>query len=166
MTRDGTARIALERGESNVGTGVAVLDHLLTELAETGGFTLNLEIAPDEPEAEVGAAGKELGQALAPLVRAPGAAGRGVGIVAADEALAMVVVEASGKALVASNADLTSTRAGGLQTDLAAGFLHSLAQSAGLTVHVRLIEGEDSQHVLSAIFKALGVALAHTCAES
>ena len=84
---------------------------------------------------------------------------RGVGIVAADEALAMVVLEASGKPLVASNADLTSTRAGGLRTDLAAAFLRGLAEEAGLTIHVRLFEGQDSQHVLEAIFKALGAAL-------
>ena len=43
---------------------------------------------------------------------------------------------------------------------LAAVFLQALARAAGLTIHVRLIEGKDSQHVLSAIFKALGVALA------
>jgi imidazoleglycerol-phosphate dehydratase len=83
-----------------------------------------------------------------------------VGIVAADEALAMVVLEVSGRALVASNVDLTATRAGGLQRDLAAAFLDCLAAAAGLTIHVRLFEGEDSQHVLEAIFKALGVALA------
>ena len=76
----------------------------------------------------------------------------------ADEALAMVVVEASGKPLVAANADLTG--AGGLGTDLAGRFLQALADAAGLTVHVRLIEGEDTDHVLEAIFKALGVALA------
>ena len=78
----------------------------------------------------------------------------------ADEALAMVVVEASGRPLVVSNADLTSTRAGGLRADIAATFLDELANAAGLTIHVRLLEGEDSQHVLSAIFKALGIALA------
>jgi imidazoleglycerol-phosphate dehydratase len=151
-------------GGSNVATGVAVLDHLLAQLAETGGFELHLEIAPAEPEAEVGAAGTALGEALAPLLSGDGA-GRGVGIVSADEALAMVVLEASGSPLVASNADLTATRAGGLQTDLAAVFLQSLADAAGLTIHVRLMEGEDSQHVLSAIFKALGVALAQACTE-
>ena len=70
----------------------------------------------------------------------------------------MVVVEASGTALVASNADLTG--AGGLGTDLAARFLASLADAAALTLHVRLIEGENTDHVLEAIFKALGVALA------
>lgn len=161
MTAAGTAQIALagER-EVNVATGVAVLDHLLAELADTGGFGLSLEIAPDEPEAEVGTAGRAFGEAVAPLLEADGAPGRGVGIVAADEALAMVVVEASGRPLVASNADLASTRAGGIRTDIAAAFLNELATEAGLTIHVRLMEGEDSQHVMSAIFKALGLALA------
>lgn len=165
MTPAGAAHVNLAHaGESNVVTGVAVLDHLLAELARTGGFELQLEIAPSEPEAEVSEAGTVLGKALAPLLSAETAARRGVGIVPADEALAMVVVEVSGSPLVVSNADLASTRAGGLETDLAATFLHELAESAGLTIHVRLLEGEDSQHVLSAIFKALGVALARACA--
>ena len=162
MTQEGAAQIVLrDRGESSVATGVAVLDHLLLELAEAGRFRLRLEIAPDEPEAEVDTAGATLGEALRPLL-----ATRGVGIVAADEALAMVVVEVSGKPLVASNADLTSTRAGGLRTDLAAAFLHGLTEAGGLTIHVRLFEGQDSQHVLEAIFKALGAALADACTES
>jgi imidazoleglycerol-phosphate dehydratase len=165
VTGDGAARISLGRGPSSVATGVAVLDHLLLELAETGGFELHLEIAPGEPEAEVDAAGGELGEALAALLGSGRAAGRGVGVVPSDEALAMVVVEASGRPLVASNADLTSTRAGGLGIDLAAGFLRSLSEAAGLTIHVRLMEGEDSQHVLSAIFKALGAALAEAATE-
>jgi imidazoleglycerol-phosphate dehydratase len=155
VTREGAAQISLGGGESSIATGVAVLDHLLLGLAEAGGFELRLEIAPDEPESEVDAAGATLGEAVRPLLGR-----RGVGIVAADEALAMVVVEASGKPLVASNADLTSTKAGGLRTDLAASFLNGLAEAAGLTIHVRLFEGEDSQHVLEAIFKSLGVALA------
>jgi imidazoleglycerol-phosphate dehydratase len=156
VTRGPAAQIALDRaGENSIATGVAVLDHLLLELAEAGGFGLRLEIAPDEPEAEVDKAGATLGAALRPLLGR-----RGVGIAAAEEALAMVVVEVSGKPLVASNADLTSTAAGGLRTDLAAAFLRGLAEEAGLTIHVRLFEGQDSQHVLEAIFKALGVALA------
>ena len=166
MTRDGAAVVALgEGGESSIATGVPVLDHLLVELASAGRFTVRLEVAPDEPESEVDVAGAILGAALQPHLAAEEAAGRGDGIVAADEALALVAVEASGRALVASNVDLTSTAAGGLRTDLAAAFLNGLAEGAGLTIHVRLFEGEDSQHVLEAIFKALGVALAKACAE-
>jgi imidazoleglycerol-phosphate dehydratase len=161
VTREGSARIELgDASSSSIATGVAVLDHLLQEAADTGGFELQLEVAPGQPEAEVGAAGVALGEAFAPLL---GPRGRGVGIVPADEALAMVVVEVSGGALVVSNADLSSTRAGGLRSDIAMSFLNGLAEAAGLTIHVRLIEGQDSQHVLSAIFKALGVALVDAC---
>jgi imidazoleglycerol-phosphate dehydratase len=163
----GTAQVTLETGSTtSVATGIAVLDHLLEELAEAGRLSLRLELAPDEPEAEVGQAGAALGAAISTLLADPSAVARGFGVAAADEALAMVVLEASGRPLVASNADLSSTQAGGLRTDLAASFLDELSKAAGLTIHVRLIEGVSSQHVLSAIFKALGLALARACSPS
>jgi imidazoleglycerol-phosphate dehydratase len=149
------ARLVPGTGTSNVATGLPVLDHLLELLARAGRFDLVLEIAPDDPEAEVDAAGAALGRAVEPLLR-EGA--HGLGLVPADEALAYVAVEASGRPALHSNADLTGV--GGLGTDLAARFLGSLADTAGLTLHVRLLEGEDSDHVLEAIFKSLGVALA------
>jgi imidazoleglycerol-phosphate dehydratase len=148
------ARLATGSGEANVATGVPLLDHLLVELALAGGFDLALEIEPDEPAAEVDEAGIALGRAVAPLLR-PRA--HGAGTMISDEALASVYLEASGRPLLVSNADLRG--AGGLGTDLAARFLTSLVEAATLTLHVRLIEGEDSDHVLEAIFKALGVAL-------
>ncbi len=164
--QEGAAQIGRGGGPSSVATGVAVLDHLLGKLAATGGFEIRLEVAPDEPEAEVGTAGATLGKAFRPLLEREGAARRGLGVTPAEEALAMVVLEVSERSLVVSNADLTSTQAGGLRTDLAAAFLNGFAEAAGLTIHVRLIEGQDSQHVLEAIFKALGVALARACADA
>jgi imidazoleglycerol-phosphate dehydratase len=148
------ARLGVGTGIANVATGLPVLDHLLTELARAGRFDLVLEIEPDDPETEVSSAGVALGQALQPLL-ADGALGHAT--VPADEALATVAVECSGRPLVASNVDLTGV--GGLGTDLAARFLEALADAAGLTLHVRLVEGKDTDHVLTAIFKALGVAL-------
>ena len=159
MTSAGAARIDVAGLKTHVATGVVVLDHLLEELAGAGGFGLRLEIAPDQPEAEVERAGRALGEALVSVLEADGMQ-RGFGIAPADEALAMVILEASGRPLVVSNVDLTSTRAGGLRIDLAATFLDELAGAAGLTIHVRLLEGDNSQHVVSAIFKALGIALA------
>ncbi len=148
------ARLAPGGGQANVATGVPLLDHLLTLLATAARFDLTLEIEPDEPVAEVDAAGAAIGRAVAPLLRL---GAHGSGVMLSAEALAMVAVEASGTALVATNADLTG--AGGLGTDIAARFLASLADAAALTLHVRLIEGENTDHVLEAIFKALGVAL-------
>jgi imidazoleglycerol-phosphate dehydratase len=155
-----SARVSSGDGTATVATGIPVLDHLLTLLARSGRFQLNLELPPDDAEAEVADAGRALGEAVRDLLRADDAPGHGSAFMPADEALAQVALEVSGRPLVASNVDLTEARAGGLRRDLAASFLDALAHSAGLTLHVRLIEGEDSQHVLEAIFKALGAALA------
>jgi imidazoleglycerol-phosphate dehydratase len=150
-------------GQASVVTGLPVLDHLLGLLAEYASFDLVLEIAPGEAEAEVAAAGRALGQALADALHAEGSRRHGSAAVPADEALAQVVVEASGRPLVVSNVDLSDARVAGLASDIVATFLRELAEGAGLTLHVRLIEGSDPEHVLEAIFKALGVALAQSC---
>ena len=158
------ARVAPKgTGAVNVATGLPVLDHLLTLLARSGRFELSLELPPGEAEAEVAEAGRSLGDAFAPLLRAPAAPGHGSALIPAEEALAQVALEVATAPLLASNVDLSSAGAGGLQSDLASRFLESFAGAAGLTLHVRLIDGEDSQHVLEAIFKALGGALAQAC---
>jgi imidazoleglycerol-phosphate dehydratase len=84
----------------------------------------------------------------------------GSAVVPSDEALAQVALEVSRRPLVVSNVDLSAAHVGGLESDLVAQFLHELANGADLTLHLRLLHGEDTEHVLSAIFKALGVALA------
>lgn len=155
-----SARVAPGAGEANVATGLPVLDHLLALLARAGGFELALELPPGDAEAEVVESGRALGEAFAPILREASAPGHGSATMPAEEALAHVTLEVSGRPLVASNVDLTDARAGGLESDLAARFLDGFARAAGLTLHVRLLDGEDSRHVLEAIFKALGAALA------
>jgi imidazoleglycerol-phosphate dehydratase len=147
-------------GESNVASGLPVLDHLLGLLARYGSLDLELQLAPEGAEAEVASAGKALGSALRESLSATHVRGHGSAVAAADEALAHVALEASGRPLVVSNVDLSEARVGGLGTDLVASFLHEFAEGGGFTLHVRLIGGDDPQHVLEAIFKALGVALA------
>src|SRR6266566_7611527 len=153
-------RVAEGTGRASASTGLPVLDHLLGLLAAHAAFDLTLEVAPGRAEDEVAAAGKALGAALRERLSAEGARGIGSAVVPADEALAHVALEASGRPLVVSNVDLSSARVGGLDTDLVARFLRELAEGAGLTLHVRLLNGDDTQHVLESIFKALGVSLA------
>jgi imidazoleglycerol-phosphate dehydratase len=161
--RSGVRVIVGGSGHATVTTGLSVLDHLLGQLALYARFDLTLENAPGSADAEVAAAGRGFGEALAPALRAEGANGFGSVSMTADEALASVALETSDNPSVFSNVDLSAAHVGGLGTDLAARFLRELAEGAGLTLHVRLIEGHDPQHVLEAIFKALGVALAEAC---
>ena len=150
-------------GTATVETGLPVLDRLLERLAEYASFDLALEVEPGTAEAEVAEAGTALGRALAGPLRE--GRGFGSGIMTSAEALATVVIEASDVSLLVSNVDLTEARIGGLGTDVARRFLERFAEGAGVTLHVRLLNGTDTQHVLDAIFKALGVALAAACSE-
>jgi imidazoleglycerol-phosphate dehydratase len=150
-------------GAGSVETGLPVLDRLLERLADYARFDLALEVEPRGAEAEVAEAGTALGRALAQPLRDGAARGYGVGVMTSSEALATVVLEISDEPLVVSNVDLTQARIGGLGTDVARRFLERFAEGAGLNLHVRLLNGTDTQHVLEAIFKALGVALAQAC---
>lgn len=146
-------------GRVGVATGLPVLDHQLELLARHARVDLSLEVAAGAGAEELAGVGRVLGKELRAALRAPGARGHGSGSVPADEALAHVSLEASGRPRVVSNVDLSREHVGGLGTDLVASFLGELAEGAGLTLHVRLLEGEDTQHVLDAIFKSLGAAL-------
>jgi imidazoleglycerol-phosphate dehydratase len=150
-------------GEATVETGVPVLNQLLVRLAQVADFDLVLESEPGDAEAEVDAAGSALGQALAGPLRAPGALGYGAASMTAAEALAHVVLEVADEPLLVSNVDLTEARIGGIGSDVARRFLERLADGAGLVLHVRLLHGTDTQHVLESIFKALGAALSQAC---
>jgi imidazoleglycerol-phosphate dehydratase len=148
-------------GVANVDSGLPVLDHLLERLARCARWDLALEVEPGTGEAEVAEAGRALGSALGESLRN----GRGYGFASmtSAEALASVVLETSDEPLVVTNVDLTQARVGGLGTDVVRRFLDRFAEGARVTLHVRLLNGTDTQHVLEAIFKALGVALAQAC---
>jgi imidazoleglycerol-phosphate dehydratase len=150
-------------GEASVATGLPVLDHLVGLLAEHASFDLTLEVEPGGADEEVTATGRALGESLAEVLRSERLWRHGTAVIPADEALAHVTLEASGRPLLVSNVDLSGARVAGLRQDLADRFLRELAEGAGLTLHVRLLHGEDTNHVLEAIFKALGVALAQAC---
>jgi imidazoleglycerol-phosphate dehydratase len=160
------ARVSLTAagsGRSNIDTGFPVLDRLIALLAEYAGFDVVVAVAPGEPAGETAAAADALGRALSKRLRARGALGYGSAVLPVDEALAHVALEVSERPLLASNVDLSDARVGGLGTDLVTEFMRRIAEGAGITLHVRLIAGEDAQHALEAMFKALGVALARAC---
>ena len=166
MTEQAAAGVRIDvhgRGEAQVETGLSVLNRLLTRMAEVARFDLVVDTQPGDAEAEVDAAAAALGAALAGPLRAENARGYGSGALTSAEALASVVLEASDVPLFVTNVDLTEARIGGLGTDVARRFLETFAERAGLVLHVRLLNGTDSGHVLEAIFKSLGAALAQAC---
>jgi imidazoleglycerol-phosphate dehydratase len=153
-------------GDVRIATGLSVLDYLVTEFARAAGAHLSLEVAPGTADEQAAGAGRALGEALAGLLRAEGAAGHGFAWLPADEALAGAVIEVSPRSLLASNVDFSGERVGGIDGDVVARFLQELAAGASLNVHIRVLEGKDPQNVLLAIFKALGAAVGQACRTS
>jgi len=157
-------RVSLSNdGSVNVATGLPVLDHLIGELARTGRFGLGLEVAPESAGEAAAAAGRALGHALAGRLEAANAARRGWALLPADEALALAAVDRDDEPQLVTNVDFSGQMVGGLSTDVASRFLQELATGASLNVHIRLVEGTEPQHVLDAIFKAVGAALGQAC---
>ena len=151
-------------GRANVDTGFPVLDRLLVLLAEYARFDLVVALAAGETSADAIEAAEALGEALSAHLRAPGVRGYGSGVLPVDEALAHVV--ARGLRAAAARLERRSVRrprrrprhrpGHGLPTPLRRG-------GGPDHLHVRLIAGDDAQHVLEAMFKALGVALCAAC---
>jgi imidazoleglycerol-phosphate dehydratase len=160
-TQTGVRVEPAREGVANVATGLPVLDHLIGELALAARFKLTLEVAPGSADEAVTAAGRALGAAL--VERLTTGAGTGWSLVPADEALASAALERDDQPRFRTNVDFSDQRVGGLATDVGSRFLKELAVAAGLNLHVRLIEGTDPQHVLAAIFKAVGGALGQAC---
>jgi imidazoleglycerol phosphate dehydratase HisB len=162
-TQTGVRLALAETGSANVATGLPVLDHLVSELVRTARFKLSLEVAPGSADAAAAAAGRALGSALLERLSAPRVAASGWALVPADEALASAALERSDRPQLVTNVDFSGQSVGGVSTDVASRFLRELAEAAQLNLHVRLVEGTDPQHVLAAIFKAVGAALGQAC---
>ncbi len=150
-------------GAAQVSTGIGFLDHLLAALAKHARFDLELGckgdlLIDDHHTAEdCGLTlGTALQQALGPRV---GIRRFGYAYAPLDEALARAVVDISGRPFTDVNLGLTRERLGELSCENIPHVLSSLASTAGLTLHVDVLKGENDHHRAEAAFKAVALAL-------
>ena len=150
-------------GAAQVSTGIGFLDHLLAALAKHARFDLELSckgdlLIDDHHTAEdCGLTlGTALQQALGPRV---GIRRFGSAYAPLDEALARAVVDISGRPFADVNLGLTRERLGELSCENIPHVLSSLASTAGLTLHVDVLKGDNDHHRAEAAFKAVALAL-------
>ena len=152
-----------------VQTGLGFFDHMLVLLGRHGFFGLQLEVQGDlevDGHHTVEDTGICLGQALQQaLGDKAGIARYGTACVPMDEALAMVSLDISGRPYLVFEAQLPFGKVGDFDLELVEEFLRALSVHAGLTLHVRLLSGKNAHHMVEAIFKALGRALAEAMAK-
>ena len=150
-------------GRAEVATGVGFLDHLLTALAKHARFDLvltcrgDLEIDDHHTVEDCGIVlGSAIDEALGERV---GLVRFGSAFAPLDEALARAVVDLSGRGAAFVDLSLERESIGALATENIPHFVGSLAQNAGITVHLDVLKGENDHHRAEAAFKALALAL-------
>jgi imidazoleglycerol-phosphate dehydratase len=154
-------------GVAAVSTGIGFLDHMLELFAHHGGFDLEVAANGDldvDGHHTVEDIGLALGEALKDaLGDKRGIRRYGSFLLPMDEALAMIVLDLSGRPYFAHDLQLAGVRIGAFDGDLTAHFFRSLCTQAGMTLHVRLLAGSDAHHIVEAVFKGVARALAQAC---
>jgi imidazoleglycerol-phosphate dehydratase len=144
-------------------TGVGFFDHMLSHIAVHGLIDLRVHAQGDlhvDAHHTVEDVGIALGQALKHAIGdRKGILRYGHSLLPMDEALAQVALDFSNRGLFVGHLPFASQRVGEFDTELVNEFLRALAHHAGLTLHARLICGENTHHQIEAVFKALGRAL-------
>ncbi len=144
-----------------IDTGIGFFDHMLEQLAKHAEFSLQLACAGDthiDEHHTVEDCAIALGQALKQALGDKIGIGRYGFHLPMDEARAEVLIDISNRGLFRFEGSFPREQVGTLPTELVTHFFQSLAESAGLTLHMS-VQGENTHHMIEACFKAFARAL-------
>ncbi|MFD2618039.1 imidazoleglycerol-phosphate dehydratase HisB [Terrilactibacillus laevilacticus] len=151
------------QGTSQISTGVPFLDHMLTLFSKHGLFDFTVEATGDtdvDDHHTTEDVGICLGQAIKSAVGDKSGIKRyGHAVVPMDDALAEVVIDLSDRPHFIFKGDIPSQKVGTFDTELLPEFLEKLAIEARMNLHVIVHYGQNTHHIIEAVFKALGRAL-------
>ena len=161
LNLDGTGAVEVE-------TGVPFFDHMLEAFGRHGLIDLSVRAKGDidvDAHHTVEDVGIVLGQAFArALGDKRGIVRFGSQFMAMDEALVLAAVDISGRGQLHYDVSLPIEIIGTFDTTLAKEFFIAFASNASVTLHVMAFKGENSHHIIEAVFKAVGRVLCEACA--
>lgn len=147
-------------GSADIKSGVPFLDHMLTLFTVHGFFDLHITASGDtnvDDHHTVEDIGICLGQAFAQALDGYKSIRRyGFSAVPMDETLVRVTCDFSNRPYLHYGAQVKDQKVGSFDTALVQEFLRAFTLNAGLTLHVEAVHGENTHHILEAIYKALG----------
>jgi len=151
-------------------TGLPFFEHMLQLFARHSSFDLELTARGDlevDSHHTVEDAGICLGRAIKEALGGKHGIKRyGHAIIPMDEALALVAVDLSGRGFLAFDVSLPARRVGDFETELVEEFFRAMAVNGEFNLHVRLLAGKNTHHIIESVFKALGRSLREAVALS
>ncbi|MBX9974325.1 imidazoleglycerol-phosphate dehydratase HisB [Cytobacillus firmus] len=150
-------------GKSDLETGVPFMTHMLDLFSKHGQFDLNI-VANGDTDVDDHHTTEDIGICLGQVLKdalgdKKGIKRYGNAFVPMDEALAQVVVDLSNRPHLEMRAEFPSQKVGTFDTELVHEFLWKLALEARMNLHVIVHYGQNTHHIIEAIFKALARAL-------
>ena len=151
------------KGKYQIDTGIGFLDHMLEQLSKHSLIDLRVK-AKGDTHIDLHHTTEDTGIAIGEAIKK--AAGNRKGIkryattnIPMDETLTRVSLDISNRPYLIWNVDLKVEKLGEMDTELFKEWFQAFAQSAGITLHVENIYGENSHHKIESCFKALARSL-------
>lgn len=155
------------RGGSAINSGCGFLDHMLTLFARHGRFDLKVKCDGDvnvDYHHTVEDIGICLGKAFREaLGNKAGIRRYGDIILPMDESLLLSAVDISGRGGFYADVPMPSCRVGDFDTELFEEFFVAFTRESGITLHVRLLAGRNTHHIIEGAFKAVARCLSVAC---
>ncbi len=161
---DITLTLSLDgKGRSQIKTGCGFMDHMLTLFAKHARFDLTVSCDGDtyvDDHHSVEDIGICLGDAFRQAIGdCAGIARYGSMLLPMDEALILCAVDISGRDCLVYRLEIPAEKVGSFDTELVEEFLTAFVRRAGITMHVRQLDGKNSHHIIEGTFKAMARAL-------
>ena len=151
------------KGKYQIKTKIGFLDHMLEQLAKHSLIDMKIN-AKGDTHIDLHHTTEDTGIAIGEAIKK--AAGNRKGIkryattnIPMDETLTRVSLDISNRPYLIWNVDLKVEKLGEMDTELFKEWFQAFAQSAGITLHVENIYGENSHHKIESCFKALARSL-------
>lgn len=159
-----TATVDLDgKGVSDIATGIGFLDHMLDQLARHSLIDLALKATGDlhiDFHHTTEDSGYVVGEAVAKaLGDRRGIMRWGEAMVPMDETLTRVALDMSNRPYLIWKVKFTRPKLGEMDTELFKEWFQAFAQSAGVTLHIENLYGENNHHIVESCFKGLARAL-------
>ncbi len=156
-------------GKYDVKTGIAFFDHMLEGFTKHGSFDMKLIAAGDlnvDNHHTVEDVGIVLGNAIRQALGDKEGINRYASFVQPmDDALVLVAVDLCNRPYLNYKYDFDVERVGYFETETLKEFFYALSYSAGMNIHIKVLDGENAHHIIEAMFKGFANALKIACAK-
>ena len=155
-------------GVSAIDTGCGFLNHMLILFSRHGRFDLNLTCHGDT-DVDYHHTTEDIGIALGDAFKKALGDKRGITryadiILPMDETLILSAVDVSGRAHLSYDVTMPTEKVGDFDTELAKEFWLGFIRAADITLHIRMLSGENSHHIIEGMFKAVSRVLSRAAA--